>query len=277
MARYRARRDYRYLEGHSAYSAFDQAYRDRNYGAGLPLWPVHVNLRLIRMFEGREGLDRGEAIALVLADRVAEGRRTKGSFAGAFEGDVAGNNLGWGVHLGLLTVTEEAGRRTWAMPDREPWFVVDGKRARQVRGLTEAAAADQARRAESRAKREATLRAKAAAENRPRIEAGLSTILLHDPGFVIPAQAWPFPDDQWDIYVRNLALPVPLVEVLPIVQEAHETMEPKRQTRWLHVIERAAWRAKAEAEERRRDVERAAWAAAKAAAQAADDAALEGL
>lgn len=276
MPHYRTKRDYGYLEGHSPSTAFEDAYRDRNYGRRLAYWPAAVNASLLRMFEGRERLDREAAIAFVLAERIEQKRPNRG-YARAFEGDVAGNTVGWGVHLGLLVEANDGGRRTWTMPDREPWYVLQDGKAVQVRGMNEARAADHVRRQEALAKRQATVRAKAAAANAPNIEAGLSTVLMHDPAFVIPAKAWPFPDDQWHVYLPNLALPVPLVEVLPIVREAHETMEPKRQARWLGVIERAAYRAKCNAEERRREVEREAWRAAKAAEQAVDDAALEDL
>ncbi len=267
--------DYSYLRYVSPAQAFEQSYEGLPYGNRRE-WPATVNRTLIETFAGREILRARDAVEAFTA---TVDPAKKSGLSPEFLASRAGNQLGWGVRFGLLRMKEVDGERVWTMPDREPWFVLDasGKKARQVRGLSDGAQAALNRRLAAQEKAKATIRAKAAAENAPRIEAALNTVLLHDPGFVIPATPWPFPDDQWDVYLAPLALPVPLVEVLPIVREAHEGMEPKRQVRWRGVVERAAFRAKGEAEQRQRDVEHAAWLAARAAAAAADDAALEGL
>ncbi|WP_349775217.1 zincin-like metallopeptidase domain-containing protein [Methylorubrum extorquens] len=50
-----------------------------------------------------------------------------------------------------------------------------------------------------------------------------------------------YPSMDLALYLPTIAAPVPLVEVLPIVAEAHRDMEPKLQRAWLHAMEKWAW------------------------------------
>jgi hypothetical protein len=278
MARYRARHDYGYLRDVSPTRAFEEAYRTLPYGNRRE-WPHTVHRLLLDAFEGHEALCAHEAVEAIIA--ASKTPASKG-LSDAFKASRAGNALGWGMKLGCLTESVEDGRTVWRMPDREPWFELDRRGyARQVRGLTGAQQADLNRKRAAQ-KARANIRAKAAEANRPRVEAALAGILLHDPDFTIPTGgSWPH--DRWYPHLPTLAMPdpvtppTPLVEVLPIVREAHEAMEPRDQERWLIVIERAAYRAKCEAQQRQRAAQRAVEDAARAAIEAADDAALEGL
>lgn len=238
----RERRDYSYLDGQTAATAFAQAYRDRAFGRDIATWPAHVNQVLLRLFEGRERLTPEEAIEATVADRVAMGKRGAGR-PDPFDGDVAGNTLAWGVHLGLVTESVEHHRYVWTMPDREPWFVKDGSRLRQVRGLTAGQAADQARADAALARRRATLQAKAADQAAPFIEAQLHRILRYAPDFVIPAgnPRGAYPSTDLALYLPTVAAQVRMVEVLPIVAEAHRDMEPKRQREWLDALQKWGW------------------------------------
>lgn len=270
----RERRDYSYLDGKTAETAFAQAYRERAFGRDIATWPAHVNQVLLSMFEGRERLTREEAIAATVEHRVAKGKRGVGR-PDPFDGDVAGNTLAWGVHLGIVGEAVEANRYVWTMPDREAWFVTEGGRLRQVRGLTDGQAADQARKDAALARRRATPQAKEAERVGPLVEAALNKILRHDPDFVIPEgnPRGAYPSMDLALYLPTVTAPVPLVEVLPIVAEAHRDMEPKRQRAWLHALEKWAW----EVGYRDARAKAAAIREAEAAARAADAAALAGL
>lgn len=275
----RERRDYCHLDGLNPRSAFDQAYRLRTFGRDLPTWPALVNDTLIRLFAGVETLDRAGAIAAVVADRAAKGKRGPGT-PGAFDGDVAGNAMAWGVHLKLLVATEGEDGTTWGMPDRQPWYEVqEGGRLRQVRGMTEAEAAAQARLDQIRARRSATLQAKEAARVGPLVEAELHRILRHDPDFVIREgnPRGSYPDKDIALFLPTVAAPIPLVEVLPIALEAHHDMEPRQQRQWLTCLEAWAWEVRYQAQRARTKAIQAEEAAARAAVEAVDDAALEDL
>lgn len=199
-----------------------------------------------------------------------------GNLSDEFRSSRAGNALGWGVKLGLLHVDVVDGQRVWTMPDREPWFEVDAKgKARQIRGLTDAQQADLARKAAAQEKARLTLQAREAACVGPLVEAALHSLLRHDPGYVIPAGRphGAYPEFDLALYLPTVTAPVPLVQALPIVAEAHRDMDVKRQRTWLRAVEERAHLAKRRAEIAAID----ALHAARAAEQAVDDAALEDL
>ncbi|SDM65996.1 hypothetical protein SAMN05216360_10337 [Methylobacterium phyllostachyos] len=273
MARYNrhARHDYGYLRDVTPSRAFEEAYSTLPYG-NRRAWPLSVNRLLIDAFAGRETLSRADAVDAIMAASVT----VTGKVSEEFRSSRAGNALGWGVKLGFLHVDVVDGQRVWTMPDREEWFELDAKgKARQIRGLTDAQQADINRKAAAQEKARLTLQAKEAERVGPLVEAALHSLLRHDPGYVIPAGRphGPYPEYDLALYLPTVTAPVPLVEVLPIVAEAHRDMEVRRQRTWLRAVEERAHLAKRRAEIAAID----AMHAARAAEQAVDDAALEDL
>lgn len=258
----RERGDYRYFAGKTPEQAFQEAYVTPTYGSQTGYWPLDLTGQMLKLFEGHERLGREEAVERF---RALFGNR---SHTPEFVASRAGNAIGWAVRIGFVLEAQPDG---WTMPDREPWFVYRRGGARQVRGLTGDALAEHNRREARQAKLHATLRAKAAVRQIPHIEAHLSKLLLHDPDFVIPASPI------WSRYLPTLPLPVKLVEVLPIVRDAAHDLSPRDQKRWREILwqiaDHAKWRA-IRATQAAREAEQAA---ARAAAEALDDAALEDL
>ncbi|MGA4551930.1 hypothetical protein [Methylorubrum aminovorans] len=104
-------------------------------------------------------------------------------------------------------------------------------RARQIRGLPDAAQAAMNRRRETQAKAAATRQRAAAAANAPRIERAVDSLIIIRGDYVAPEHP------MWREALPNALLPCPLVELRPMLLDAHHAMDPHRQRQWLHALE----------------------------------------
>ncbi|CAX25990.1 protein of unknown function [Methylorubrum extorquens DM4] len=205
---------------------FASTYAKPTYGSRTGWWPERVNLDLIRLFEGRERLERDEAVEAFRA-LFAKEKHTP-----SFTADRAANALQWGVRLGLLTESVEGGRYVWTMPDRTPWFETDSKgRPRQVRGLPDGEQADVNRKRAAQAKARATIREREALARDAVIEALVNDLLIHKPDAAAPDAGI------WREALPNAGLPQPIVSIRPMVLEAHHDMDPRDQKRWQRHLE----------------------------------------
>ncbi|WP_375275581.1 hypothetical protein [Methylorubrum thiocyanatum] len=259
MARYnrRERHDYSYLRYATPSQAFEQSYRDLPFGNRRE-WPANVNRQLLTLFEGRDSL---HADAATVAFSNMFDPATVATWSPEFLASRVGNALGWGVRLGVVQEVIEDGRRVWRMPDREPWWETDPRgNARQIRGLPDGEQAALNRRRAAHAKAAATRQANEAAARAPVIEGIVNALLLLEPD-------WNCPDTKrWREALPGVALPCPLVEIRPIVLDAHRAMTPRAQHIWQGELAGCESHARYLAGRRERD-----------AAQAVDDAAMEGL
>ncbi|ACS41463.1 hypothetical protein [Methylorubrum extorquens] len=226
MARYRDRReapDYTHLRGKSPEQVFAETYARRAPGEHSGWWPERVNRTLIGLIAERETLHVREAAA-VYGALFAKPIHTP-----EFTADRAANLLAWGVRLGILTESVEAGRYVWRMPDRELMWETDPKgRARQIRGLPDGEQADMNRRRAAQDRAADTRARKSAAALAPDIERAVDALLRARPGVTVPDT----PD--WREALPNALLPCLLVELRPMLLEAHHAMDPRRQRQWLH-------------------------------------------
>lgn len=226
MPRYRA--DYSYLDGRTPEQAFAEAYEAMPFGNARE-WPVIVNWQMIGLFEGRERLALEEAVEAFAAtlDPAAVSR-----WSPEFVASRAGNAFGWAVRLGILEQAVERGRYVWTLRDREPRWEADRRgHARQIRGLPDGDQAELNRKRAAQAKAAATRQARAAEANAPRIEAAVNSLLIVRSDYIAPEHP------MWREALPNALLPCPLVELRPMLLEAHHAMDPHRQRRWLHALE----------------------------------------
>lgn len=229
MARY-GNFDYSHLQGKAPEQVFAETYAKPTYGDPDRWWPERVNRDLIRLFEERETLHVDEAAA-VYGCLFAEKKHTP-----AFTADRCANALQWGVRLGILTETVERGRYVWHMPDRElRWETTPAGWARQIRGLPDGEQADLNRKRAAQAKAAATRQRKAALAITPRIEKAVADLLSDRPDHIVPDHPG------WREAMPNAPLPCPLIEIRPMLLEAHHSMDPRRQKQWLAQLQATAF------------------------------------
>jgi hypothetical protein len=228
MARYsrRDRPDYSHLQGRTPDQVFAETYAKGAPGEHSGYYPERVNLALLRLFDERETLGQDEANA-VYGALFAKPAHTL-----EYTADRAASLLAWGIRLGILTEAEEGGRLAWRLRERELMWETDKRgRARQIRGLPDAAQAAMNRRRETQARAAATRQRAAAAANAPRIKRAVDSLLIIRPDYVAPEHP------MWREALPNALLPATLAELRPMLLDAHHAMDPRGQQRWLHSLE----------------------------------------
>ncbi|MRI55123.1 hypothetical protein D8770_14300 [Methylobacterium sp. DB1607] len=171
--------------------AFDAALVSPTYGTGHSRWPAYVNEDILIVFGEDSALGR-EAFVPRYDARMATkfaNRRGERPQPDRRAWESAGNAVGWGLRLGLLTAeTGPDGARAWRLVRREPTYILDKKwQCEQVAGLTSALQAARDKRAATQAKLTATLARKACEKKSPWLAQRLRWILEDEPGFAIPA------------------------------------------------------------------------------------------
>ena len=228
MARYsrRDRPDYSHLKGKTTDQVFAETYAKGAPGEHSGWWPERVNRGLLCLFDERETLHQGEAAAVYGALFAKENHTPE------YTADRAASLLAWGIRLGILTESEEGGRLAWRLRERELMWETDRRgRARQIRGLPDAAQAAMNRRRETQARAAATRQRAAAAANAPRVERAVDSLLIIRPDYVAPEHP------MWREALPNALLPATLAELRPMLLDAHHAMDPHRQRRWLAALE----------------------------------------
>lgn len=173
--------------------AFDAALVRPTYGEGHDRWPAYVNEDLLIAFAEDDALGR-EAFVPRYDRRMATkfaNRRTERPQPDRRAWESAGNALGWGVRLGLLTEeTSLDGERSWRLVRRELTYALNRKwRLEQVAGLAPEVQAARDRKAATHAKLTATLARKACEKRITTLATRLRAVLEAEPEFVVPA-AW---------------------------------------------------------------------------------------
>lgn len=188
-----------------------------------------MNLDLLRLFEERETLRQDEAVA-VYGALFAKEKHTP-----EFTADRCANSLQWGVRLGILAEMREGDRLSWRLLDRElMWETSPSGWARQIRGLPDAEQAELNRKRAASQKAAATRQRKAAEALAPRIQEAVDDLIAVRDDFICPDER------RWREAIPNARLPCPLIEVRPMLMEAHYAMEPRRQRAWLQELRTTA-------------------------------------
>ena len=221
--------DYTHLQGRTPEQVFAETLAKGAPGDCSPWFPERVNRDLIRLFQEREVLHLSEASA------VYGSAFAKATHSPQYTADRAASLLAWGVRLGIIEQSVERHVYVWRMPDRELRWETRGGQAVQVRGLPDGEQAAMNRKRASQAKAAATRQRKAAEALAPRIAAAVDGLLEVRADFIAPDHP------HWRDPMPNARLPCPLVELRPMLLEAHYAMDPRRQRQWLQQLRTTAW------------------------------------
>lgn len=269
----RAPPDYTEVHKPENVAKFEKDLAARDHGRDIRTYPVEVNDRLMRLFEGHQDLTDDEVLS---GAAILYGPR---GWSPWFVCGVAGNLVGWGLHLSIIEAHHAPdGTRLWRMEDREMRFADIGGRAVQIRGLEPEAQARMDRNRRATAKRNATLQRNHAIKVRAEVQRHLAEIVRLDPETLIPEMAIRsqglIPDDIEKRWPR-------LAEAAGLLIDLHHGWSRNLQKKWVYDLKQEVKAAQGRRVIRERDAhvqqERLAEEAALDAALAEDADALAGL
>ncbi|MFC4172681.1 hypothetical protein ACFOYU_11510 [Microvirga sp. GCM10011540] len=213
--------------------------------AGGSRWEFYVNRDLLTLFGKLQQVALPDVVERYL-DMLQQTRGGKRQEPTPFNHDRAGNLVGWGFRLGLLSeVTDPSGHRAWKLVACEMQWDVHKGRARQIRGLPPGEQAAMDRKRETERKRAATLARKHAAKIAPQIKMDLDEILHDDPETMVGEKFAEFLEPWFEP-------PVALHVAYGILVIAHHGWPKDKQQRWKTALGRETISASYRAMERRR-------------------------